>query len=1051
MSINEQTRQALWELVYELLPEEDAAALREQICSDPELARAYATVKLESELVASAAQFDDPTLQLQIPETEDKSAGPVRRQPTASFRHLAGQLVALAAAVSIAIVGYTLHRWDSLAENQLVVAAANAKSLQTIMTLPSHLHREAPAPVLVTMTDSDGNPQAAEVQLKVYNEAGDLAIEAVADTSADGRAQFNVASRQLTRSARVELSQDDRTFLNVSVPVSATPAATYLSTDRPFYRLGETALYRSVTLSRFDLEPPSDSRVVFSVLDANGRLVDGSARTEATVQGVASGEFAIAESLPTGKYTLVASTDGADEARKDFFVRRDYDLPVWNKKAQLAEDSYGPADQVVVDFEAQRQVDGAPAAGIALNYQVFVDGKSVLSPQGAATTDGSGKSQFNFFLPPTIQEADAFLAITATDGTTSESLGKPLPINLGQVEVNFFPEGGELVAEVPNRVYFQARDPLGKPIRLEGSVVDREGTAVARAVTEHAGRGRFQLTPQGDEGYRLVIDSPQGTVSSPALPAVAADAQLSMQTAAGVFDADNSLEVSLHARRPLGPLVISASCHGAVVGLVRVEATDFQPADGTFVARSLLRVTDRSAGIIRITLFDNAAAPAKPLVERLVYCRPAKSLDIAVDGLQTAFAAGSVVSLGVRTTLESGEAKGATIGASVVAEGALALAEQPTPQMPTYFYLTSDIETPESLEDADFYLSDGAEAEVAMDLLLGTQGWRQVAAPNPGQFAGRQISDLDVGFQVGGGARSEDLTAQLSMVAGNESSPQIVAGAVAVDQPTGTTEPARPRLRWLWQAMLWGSLALVALVAIDVAIQRLGHPRVWATVGSLAGVAAIITLAMTLRLPNAAPTAVADRGAVGSITEARVDQQDSFGRADSEATAEPEIEGAPGDVLSNEMMGVEPQLDDAEPTRALVDEAELAESLPSAPSEAPSSPPPAAKAAVGREKEEAVQEAATRAQQPMRRDSRQRVRSSLADTTVLRRFSQSGYPLRANVAATETALWRPLFFTDESGGGISFKLPPGPSSYRLRINAHGQGRLGVIEKRIIAE
>ena len=67
----------------------------------------------------------------------------------------------------------------------------------------------------------------------------------------------------------------------------------------------------------------------------------------------------------------------------------------------------------------------------------------------------------------------------------------------------------------------------------------------------------------------------------------------------------------------------------------------------------------------------------------------------------------------------------AVLGVAVVDDALLNLADDDTPRMTTHFLLTSEIEKPEDLEDADFYLGDDPKAAAALDLLLGTQGWRR--------------------------------------------------------------------------------------------------------------------------------------------------------------------------------------------------------------------------------------------------------------------------------------------------------------------------------------
>ena len=67
------------------------------------------------------------------------------------------------------------------------------------------------------------------------------------------------------------------------------------------------------------------------------------------------------------------------------------------------------------------------------------------------------------------------------DGGNQETLTKPIPIVLNKLLIDFFPEGGELVAGAPNRVYFRVTTPLGKPADLRGRVVDSTGQKVATA------------------------------------------------------------------------------------------------------------------------------------------------------------------------------------------------------------------------------------------------------------------------------------------------------------------------------------------------------------------------------------------------------------------------------------------------------------------------------------------------------------------------------------------------------------------------------------------
>ena len=58
--------------------------------------------------------------------------------------------------------------------------------------------------------------------------------------------------------------------------------------------------------------------------------------------------------------------------------------------------------------------------------------------------------------------------------------------------VQFFPEGGELVAGVPRLVAFKAERADGYPEDVRGSVLDSRGDTVVSFVAEHDGMGTFR-------------------------------------------------------------------------------------------------------------------------------------------------------------------------------------------------------------------------------------------------------------------------------------------------------------------------------------------------------------------------------------------------------------------------------------------------------------------------------------------------------------------------------------------------------------------------------
>ena len=59
--------------------------------------------------------------------------------------------------------------------------------------------------------------------------------------------------------------------------------------------------------------------------------------------------------------------------------------------------------------------------------------------------------------------------------------------------------------------------------------------------------------------------------------------------------------------------------------------------------------------------------------------------------------------------------------------------EKTARSLATFFDFVGEVRKAEDLEFADFLLTDHPKAPVALDLLLGTQGWRRFAEQHPNQ------------------------------------------------------------------------------------------------------------------------------------------------------------------------------------------------------------------------------------------------------------------------------------------------------------------------------
>ena len=507
----------------------------------------------------------------------------------------------------------------------------------------------------------------------------------------------------------------DNKRIEVVMPLAPTRCLTYLNVDKPVYRPGEVVHFRSLTLERFTLHSEIDLPIRFVLLDPSGAAVKGAKLEGVTERGVGNGEFQIPQTAPGGQYTLVVSSlDGFFPEERRTFQVRNYRAPRIKKDIEFRRRSYGPGELVEAEFEAIRAEGGAVDSKKVM-VTAKVDGDIVYND--SAKTDASGRCLISFKLPEHISKGSGQLACVIDDGGTLEVQTKTIPIQLGKVEVDFYPEGGYLVDGIPNRVYFAARNPLGKPIHISGEIIDRSGKQVAKLETTRDGMGRFELTPRSGQRYSLKVTDPIDVINSPQLPAVVKDLPV-LSTGKGVFATDENIAFEIKASKSQ-KVVVQLACRGSLIVNV---AKDLEPGTTSME----IEVPETVEGVLRLTVLNAETAPATPLVERLVYRELKRKLTVKVEEDQTIERTpGEPVRLTLRVFDENGEPAPAVLGVAVVDDSALSLQEHEQPQMQTHFMLTSEIEQPEDLEHANFYLSGSKESKESLDLLLGTQGWRR--------------------------------------------------------------------------------------------------------------------------------------------------------------------------------------------------------------------------------------------------------------------------------------------------------------------------------------
>ena len=506
------------------------------------------------------------------------------------------------------------------------------------------------------------------------------------------------------------------------------PYLTHVSTDKPIYRTGERLYVRGVIL-RADGHTPKPS-------SGNNNLnSDRTAHIE--IKGpkgdtVASGVSQIVDSSigftwnipasqPGGEYTIVVShpfTGDAPAERK--FDIRTYRAPRLKTQIVFVRDGYGPGDTVAANLHVERAEGGVPI-GAKVSVVARVDG--YVTGKGETRVDSTGNASASFTLPATIANGDGVLAMVIEDGGTVETATKTIPILLQTLDLKIYPEGGDLVAGLLNRVYVEGRTPSQKPADMVGTIVDTAGKQVAQFRTEHEGRGRFSFTPVKGERYSLRVTEPAGIKTVFPLPSVK-DSGVVLSAASDITARQRDVVVRVAASSS-GVYDVALTQRGKELATKLVTLRANQPVT---VAFTVPRALD---GVLIATVYDERQTP---LAERLLFRQPARSMNVQVVADKADFIPGDKVTLRLSTKDETGKPIGAVVGLTVTDSSVLEMIEkrEQAPRLPVMVLLENDVR---NLSDAHVYLDNtNPKAPLATDLLLGTQGWRRFASVNPAKF-----------------------------------------------------------------------------------------------------------------------------------------------------------------------------------------------------------------------------------------------------------------------------------------------------------------------------
>ena len=684
------------------------------------------------------------------------SPSPRTRLAPAPVARGASWFVALAAftLIAVSLGSYFYHRrqLDSIA----------ARHLRLVVAGSGKLHLGVPSVYNLMATTVTGEPWADSVEWSLSTPDGKRLVDRKETTDDRGRLTMIVPADMDLPTRPHGLAQLSVTIggganrPSVALPLPVRPARylTQIWLDRSSYRAGETAYYRSLTVSRYSLVAHRTLPVEFEILDSKSVPLPDSRIVGLTDHGVGNGSFRLPGTLPAGIYTLaVRGLDDIFPEQRLAFEVIGPATPHFQAEMKFAHDGYGPGDDVAAELLLKRS-DGKPAAGVSLQVAAKVDDQTIF--QKIAKANDGGKLRVEFALPRQLHHGRGQLIVAVEGGDRSDTIAEEIPIRTGTLHVDFYPEGGTLAAGIENRIYFSARDAQGRPLEIHGEIVDGKGVSVSRVETAGGGLGVFSIVPDAGETYRLKISSPagiSGTLPSPSgrgaesegglLPPASSDSPITIAAERAVCAPGAPLVFTVHSAKDRLPLVITARVRGVLVGQQMLVASSDPQAKANTVS---IPLDDQVAGVLRLTAYDYTKSPPKVLAQRLFYRpprrlvirtaegkKPGAELSLLIQnekGRPIAAALAVTVLEGAKNKLPSPACRTRQGGRGARGEDGLQPSARCGPDLLHALLANGDFDNPAALEGLDLNLSDADTAAdgtrsvpaTLLDLVLGCQG-----------------------------------------------------------------------------------------------------------------------------------------------------------------------------------------------------------------------------------------------------------------------------------------------------------------------------------------
>ena len=493
----------------------------------------------------------------------------------------------------------------------------------------------------------------------------------------------------------------------------------YLQLDKPYYAIGDDIWFKAYVVDAQTAKPSETSGVLYVELINEKDSLKKQIKLP-LFSGLTWGDFKLPDSLSEGNYRIRAYTQWMRNSGTDFFY--DKTIKIGNSWANevFTKTSYtfskeNTTQKVNANIKFTDK-QGEPYAMKDVSYDVQLSFRTMA--KGKATTNAQGEIDISFVNnQPAIYKSGKVLTTISLPDNKKVSKQIPLKATSNQIDVQFFPEGGTFVENLPNKIGIKAINQTGLGEDISGVIVDNDGTEVNRFETQHLGMGNFIVNPQPGKTYTAKIKLADGSEQSFPLPKSQPNGYV--------------LTVNQHEETVVAKVLISEQMVGS--GTLKLVAQ--HNGNVYFVAKATstkqvfstnIPKKDFPAGIMQFTLFSPTDVP---LCERLIFIKnQTQRIDLQISADKQSYSRKEKVAFNVQAMLRDKPVNG-SFSVAVTNTASVGPDEENESHIFSNLQLSSDLVG--YIEKPNYYfLKDDAKTQQDLDNLLLTQGWRRLIWKN---------------------------------------------------------------------------------------------------------------------------------------------------------------------------------------------------------------------------------------------------------------------------------------------------------------------------------